>query len=293
MLDFESLIKLPTPLVEIFDDIFQEKRLRVFVKRDDLTHLHISGNKYRKLKYNVKFARENAIESLVTFGGAYSNHLAAFAETCHQMQIRGTAIVRGNELNPDSNDTLKRAHELGIELVFVDRSSYRNKEELAKNYAPNAMFVPEGGSNEFALTGVAELLEEQFYPDYVCTASGTGGTAAGLLSNEKFGGDVVIIPVLKSGEFIKENIENLLKKPFPGRANLFTTYHFGGYGKYNQELLDFIVAFEKKHKIPLEQVYTGKMFFGVMDLIKKDFFRPQSTLFLLHTGGLQGKLKTW
>ena len=291
MLDFESLIKLPTPLTEIFDELFIQKEVRVFVKRDDLTHLHISGNKYRKLKYNVKYAKENGIESLVTFGGAYSNHLAAFAETCYQMKIKGTVIVRGDELNPESNETLKRAHGLGIELVFVDRSSYRIKEELARKYAPNAMYVPEGGSNENALPGVAELLEEQFYPDYICTASGTGGTASGLLSNEKFEGEVVIIPVLKGGDFIKENIENLLKKPFPRRGNLFTEYHFGGYGKYNEELLEFIEGFELKHKVPLDQVYTGKMFFGVMDLIKKDFFAPNSTIFLLHTGGLQGKLK--
>jgi 1-aminocyclopropane-1-carboxylate deaminase len=287
----ENLIHLPTPVTEIFDPLFEEKKVRVLVKRDDLTHLYISGNKYRKLKYNVELALNSGIKNLMTFGGAYSNHIAAFAETCKILNLNGRAIIRGEELSPDSNPTLKRANECGIDLIFVNRNDYQDKEKLSQKYGHGYWVIPEGGSNEFALGGVSELLDEQKYPDFVITAMGTGGTFAGLVSNKNYSGKVLGIPVLKNAFFLKQDVNNFLGNAQNDKMLYFFEYHFGGYGKYNQILLDFIQEFESKHAIQIEHVYTAKMIFAAYDLIKTDYFPQGSEIMLLHTGGLQGKLK--
>ncbi len=284
MLDFESIIQIPTPLYELRDIKWEYLGLRVLVKRDDLTHPMLSGNKYRKLKYNLNYAKEKGFSRLLTFGGAYSNHLYAFAFACKYFGFQGTAIIRGEELDANSSPTLAFAFEQGVDLRFVSRSSYRDKEQF---YDDKSYIIPEGGSNELALVGVEEIWSEiPEKADYILTACGTGGTLAGLLKGAPSGTEVIGVPVLKGGEFIKEEVERWLQKPF----TLFTQYHFGGYAKHTPELLHFIQDFQTKYSIPLEQVYTGKMFYAFNDLAEKGYFKRGSTVVLLHTGGLQGRI---
>ena len=293
MLEFEKIINIPTPIVQIYDDLFIEKGVEVFVKRDDLTHEHISGNKFRKLKYNLLFAEKIGKKKLLTFGGAYSNHIAAFAEAAALFGFEAKGIIRGDELNENSSPTLKRAFERGMKFEFVSREAYRHKTEICQKYEKEYLIIPEGGSNDLALKGVAELMDEieQSKFNFICTAVGTGGTMAGLLSNNDFQGKVIGISVLKNGEFLRNEIESFLSKSFPSNALLETEYHFGGYGKHDNVLLEFINNFEKKHNIPLDQVYTGKLFYGILDKINKNHFKKGSRILLIHTGGLQGKIK--
>jgi 1-aminocyclopropane-1-carboxylate deaminase len=293
MLEFERIINFPTPIVQIFDDLFDKNQVEVYVKRDDLTHEHISGNKFRKLKYNLLFAKNTGFKKLATFGGAYSNHIAAFAEVCALFGFEGLCIIRGDELSENSSPTLKRAAVRGMKFAFVSRGDYRNKTKIAESLPKDYLVIPEGGTNDLALLGVFELINElkpqEF--DYICTAVGTGGTMAGLLSNQDFKGKTIGVAVLKNGDFLRNDISGFLKRDFPANADLETEYHFGGYGKYNADLLDFIKTFEAKHQIPLEQVYTGKMFYGILDKIQKGEFAKGSRILLIHTGGLQGKLR--
>jgi 1-aminocyclopropane-1-carboxylate deaminase len=290
MLEFESLINIPTPLIEIFDDLFVENDVKVFVKRDDLTHEHVSGNKFRKLKYNLLEAKNMGFKKILTFGGAFSNHIAAVAEAGFLFGFDTLGLIRGDELNAESSPTLKFATQKGMKFEFVSREAYRNKADLTSVFSNEYFVIPEGGSNYLALKGVAELLEEQLYPDYICTAVGTGGTLAGLLSNVKYEGEVLGFTVLKNGDFLKDEVSFFLEKDFPENAELETRFHFGGYAKYNDELLSFIKTFESKHDFLLDQVYTGKMFFGVYQKIKEGFFKKGTRIVLLHTGGLQGRL---
>jgi len=290
MLEFESLINIPTPLIEILDDLFVENDVKVFVKRDDLTHEHVSGNKFRKLKYNLLEAKNMGFKKILTFGGAFSNHIAAVAEAGFLFGFDTLGLIRGDELNAESSPTLKFATQKGMKFEFVSREAYRNKADLTSVFSNEYFVIPEGGSNYLALKGVAELLEEQLYPDYICTAVGTGGTMAGLLSNVKYEGEVLGFTVLKNGDFLKDEVSFFLEKDFPENAELETRFHFGGYAKYNDELLSFIKTFESKHDFLLDQVYTGKMFFGVYQKIKEGFFKKGTRIVLLHTGGLQGRL---
>jgi 1-aminocyclopropane-1-carboxylate deaminase len=290
MLEFESLINIPTPLIEILDDLFVENDVKVFVKRDDLTHEHVSGNKFRKLKYNLLEAKNMGFKKILTFGGAFSNHIAAVAETGFLFGFDTLGLIRGHELNAESSPTLKFATQKGMKFAFVSREAYRNKADLTSAFSDEYFVIPEGGSNYLALKGVAELLDEQPFPDYVCTAVGTGGTMAGLLSNVKYEGEVLGFAVLKNGDFLKDEVSVFLEKDFPENAELETRFHFGGYAKYNDELLNFIKTFEFKHGFLMDQVYTGKMFFGVYQMIKEGYFKKGTRIMLLHTGGLQGRL---
>jgi 1-aminocyclopropane-1-carboxylate deaminase len=290
MLEFESLINIPTPITEIFDDLFEKKDLKVFVKRDDLTHQHISGNKFRKLKYNLLEASKLGFKKILTFGGAYSNHIAAVAEAGHLFNFDTLAIIRGDELNSESSPTLRRAAARGMGFEFVSREEYRQKETLIDKYGNGFYIVSEGGSNQLALKGVAELLHEQIFIDYVCTAVGTGGTMAGLLSNTLYTGNVLGIAVLKNANFLRNDISSLLGCDFPQNADLETRFHFGGYAKYDNELISFIKSFQQKHDILLDQVYTGKMIYAVYKKIEENYFPKGSSILLLHTGGLQGRI---
>ncbi|HLO43516.1 MAG TPA: pyridoxal-phosphate dependent enzyme [Leadbetterella sp.] len=290
MLEFESLINIPTPVIEIFEDFFLENNLKVFVKRDDLTHQHVSGNKFRKLKYNLLEAKKLGFDKILTFGGAYSNHIAAGAEAGSIFGFETIGIIRGDELTPNSNLTLQRASGKGMKLQFVSREEYRNKDQISQIYKKTHYIIPEGGSNILALKGVSELLEEQEYPDYICTAVGTGGTMAGLISNEGYRGKVLGVAVLKNADFLKNDVADLLGSEFPLKGDLETRFHFGGYAKYSENLLSFIRVFEEKHGIQLDQVYTAKMIWAVYEKIKEGYFEKGSKIMLLHTGGLQGRL---
>ncbi len=290
MIEFESLINIPTPVTEIFDILFAENDVKVFLKRDDLTHEHVSGNKFRKLKYNLIEAKNLGFKKILTFGGAFSNHISAVAEAGFLFDFEILGIIRGDELNAASSPTLKWASKKGMKFEFLSREAYRNKTIIASNFSDEYFVIPEGGSNHLALKGVAELLDEQPHPDYICTAVGTGGTMAGLLNNVHYKGKVLGFSVLKNGDFLKNEISVLLEKNFPENAELETRFHFGGYAKYNDELLNFIKSLESKHGFRLDQVYTGKMFFGVYQKIKEGYFKKGTHIMLLHTGGLQGRL---
>jgi 1-aminocyclopropane-1-carboxylate deaminase len=289
-IDFDKYIKIPTHLVEIHEEIFENHEISVFVKRDDLCHKYVSGNKFRKLKYTLLEAKKTGQSKLLTFGGAYSNHIRAVAEAGNLFGFETEAFIRGEELKPNSNLTLSYAHEAGMKLHFVSRTAYQEKEKLAKPYLNSHIIIPEGGTMPTALPGIAELLDEnpEHTFDFICTAMGTGGTMAGLLSNTNFKGQIIGFPAIKGADFLRGEIKILLPD-YKQEIKLVQDYHFGGYGKHTSELIEFCKAFEAKHNIPLEQVYTGKMIYGFYDLVQKNFFKKGSKIMLLHTGGLQGR----
>ncbi|OHX68565.1 1-aminocyclopropane-1-carboxylate deaminase [Flammeovirga pacifica] len=289
-------MKENTPIQEIKSPILDENGVRLFIKRDDLTHPEVSGNKWRKLKYNLLQAKKEGYQTILTFGGAYSNHIHAFAAAGKLYGLNTIGVIRGEEHLP-LNPTLKFATEQGMKLVYMDRTSFRNyKEQIPrlKKELGDFYMAPMGGSNSFALKGVAELGEEinafDERVDYVCAACGTGGTLAGLITSLDSDTKVIGFPALKGGEFLYDDIKEFIKESFVEEKvdwTLNTHYHFGGYAKKKPELIDFMNEFHHKHHIELERIYTGKMMFGVIDLIKKGFFEKGKHILCLHSGGLQ------
>jgi len=262
------------------------------IKREDKIHPHISGNKYRKLKYNIVAAKNQNLDTLLTFGGAYSNHIAATASAGYEFGFKTIGIIRGEELydKMDENPTLAFAKQCGMQFKFISRQLYRKKTEVQflsdlKEELGNFYHLPEGGTNDLAIKGCEEILSEQddIY-DYICVSVGTGGTISGLINSAKKHQKVLGFPALK-GDFLYDEI-----KLFTNRTNwdLITDYHFGGYGKINTELITFINKFKGETGVPLDPIYTGKMLFGIVDLISKGYFKKQSKILAIHTGGLQG-----
>jgi 1-aminocyclopropane-1-carboxylate deaminase len=262
------------------------------IKREDLLHPFISGNKFRKLKYNLLQAKAENQETVLTFGGAYSNHIAAVAYAGKEQGFKTIGVIRGDELGDKiaENSTLQFAQECGMQFEFVTREAYRFKTEpdfianLQQKFG-SFYLVPEGGTNEYAIKGCEEILtEEDAKFDYVCCAVGTGGTISGIINSALPHQKVLGFPALK-GDFLKDEI-----RKFAVNKNweLITDYHFGGYGKVNEELIQFINQFYKQTQVPLDPIYTGKMVFGVIDLIQKNYFPDNAKILLIHTGGLQG-----
>ena len=280
-----------SPIEEIRYPVFQQKEVRVFVKRDDLIHPYISGNKWRKLKYILNEAESQDKKHLVSFGGAYSNHLLATACAAAKFGFSSTGIVRGEEVN---NPTLTLCRLFGMKLIFIDRESYRYKHELFDKYFkqdPNAFFIDEGGAGEAAVLGCSELIDElaDTY-DHIFCAAGTGSTAAGILKGlekNRLQTKLNVIPVLKGAGFLKDEIVNFSSN---SSFNFYQNYHFGGYAKTTPELLEFIKSFSRSTGILIDPVYTGKMFYSLFDLISKDEFPPQSRILAIHTGGSLGIL---
>jgi 1-aminocyclopropane-1-carboxylate deaminase len=297
-------LTIPSPLQKIEDPIYDKHRLEVFIKRDDLIHAEISGNKWRKLKYNFEKFKSGKYDAVLTFGGAYSNHIAATASAGSMFQIPTVGIIRGNELNEGSNATLAKAKTDGMNLVFVSREIYEQRyeriyhEELRREFG-NVLIIEEGGANFLGAQGVAELVQEiSFEPDYIYTAAGTGTTAAGLLLGTKTA-NIIAISALKNGNFLRDEIgktlyyslfDDELVADYLKRLTLETEYHFGGYGKYTDELLNFMQSWKAKTGIALEQVYTAKMIYAFEQDILTNQIAPNSKVVLLHTGGLQGVL---
>jgi len=262
------------------------------IKREDLIHPFVSGNKFRKLKYNLLQAKVENKTTLLTFGGAFSNHIAAVAYAGKEQGFKTIGIIRGEEIldKIEENPTLKFAQENGMQFEFVTREDYRHKSEVSfieklKEKFGDFYLVPEGGTNELAVKGCEEILtDEDAVFDYVCCAVGTGGTISGLINSALSHQKVLGFPALK-GDFLTDEIRIFAKKD---NWNLISDYHFGGYGKINLELIEFINAFFEENKVPLDPIYTGKMVFGVIDLIHKNYFPADSKILLIHTGGLQG-----
>jgi 1-aminocyclopropane-1-carboxylate deaminase len=287
---------MQAPLQEIKHPLLTQHQLTLWVKREDLLHQHISGNKWRKLKYNLQAAKAQGKETILTFGGAYSNHIAATAAAGAEFGFKTIGVIRGEEHLP-LNPTLQFATQQGMELHYVSRELYRHKNdtefiaELAVKYK-QPYIVPEGGTNQLAVKGCTEIVADiDIDFDVICCASGTGGTIAGIIAGLAGEKQVLGFPALKGGEFLREDIDELVYN-YSGEHysnwQLITDYHFGGYAKVKPELLQFIKEFQEEHHIPLEPVYTGKLFFGLFDLISKGYF-PEGTLIIaIHTGGLQG-----
>lgn len=268
------------------------KGISLVIKRDDLIHPFVSGNKFRKLKYNLLQAKAENQSALLTFGGAYSNHIAAVAYAGKENGFQTIGIIRGDELGDkiESNPTLKFAQECGMQFEFVSRETYRLKteesflEQLQQKYGAFYL-IPEGGTNAFAIQGCEEILtpEDAFF-DYVACAIGTGGTISGLINSVLPRQKVLGFPALK-GEFLQDEIRKFVRHE---NWELITDYHFGGYGKVSPDLIDWINRFYAQTQIPLDPVYTGKMVFGILDLIAKNYFPENANILLIHTGGLQG-----
>jgi 1-aminocyclopropane-1-carboxylate deaminase len=266
--------------------------ITVHIKREDLIHPFVSGNKFRKLKYNLLQAKEEQQETLLTFGGAYSNHIAAVAFAGKEKGFKTIGIIRGDELRDkiSENPTLKFAENCGMQFEFVSRETYRLKTEISflenlKQKFGNFYLIPEGGTNDLAIKGCEEILtKEDAEFDYIGCSIGTGGTISGIINSILPHQKVLGFPALK-GDFLKEEIRNIVKN---NNWELLTDYHFGGYGKVDEELIAFINQFYITNNIPLDPIYTGKMVFGVIDLIHKNYFPPQSKILLIHTGGIQG-----
>ena len=296
-----SSIFFPPLIQQINSEICAIADVKLYVLRLDLMHSHINGNKWFKLKYNLVEAKEKNFSTILTFGGAYSNHIYATAAAGNIFGFRTIGLIRGEE-NIPLNPTLEFAVAQGMELVYIDRQTYkkRHTEELQnqlKQRFGEVFMIPEGGCNLNGMRGCIEILQTVRGFDTICLACGTGTTLAGMtlsLSQEQ---RVIGFPVLKGGDFLKEDINNLLTNylasdlptpvNFPAPWQLISDYHFGGYAKVTNKLKLFCQDFQQQHDIPLDYIYTGKMFYGVMDLIAKGFFKSESLL-LIHTGGLQG-----
>lgn len=266
--------------------------VELYIRREDLIHPLISGNKFRKLKYNLIQAKSENQSTLLTFGGAFSNNILAVASAGFENNFKTIGVIRGEELvsKIEENPTLKKAQELGMQFKFVSREEYRNKtnkEFLAGLQSEFGSFylLPEGGTNELAIKGCEEILtnEDRSFT-HVCCSIGTGGTISGIINSSFTNQQIVGFPSLK-GDFISNEISNFAKK---SNWNIISDYHFGGYGKINDELIRFINDFYLKHNIPLDPIYTGKMMFGIDDLIQNNYFPNGSKILAIHTGGLQG-----
>ncbi len=283
-----------TETIKIENEVTRKARVSLWLKKEYQNHPHLSGNKWWKLKYNLAQARQDGHTRLLTFGGAYSNHLYATAAAAHEVGLGSIGIVRGERALP-LNPTLSFAQSRGMKLHFISRQAYREKATVAfiqslHHQFGNFYLIPEGGTNELAVRGCAEWatsLGQETAFDYVCLPVGTGGTLAGMITALE-NKNILGFAVLKGGSFLSADVKKWTAEK-PGKWRIETDYHFGGYGKLTSRLAQFIIGFENAHQVPLDPVYTGKMMYGIFDLLKKGAFAPQSTILALHTGGLQGR----
>ncbi|WP_317042685.1 1-aminocyclopropane-1-carboxylate deaminase/D-cysteine desulfhydrase [Psychroflexus sp. S27] len=267
--------------------------VEIYLKREDQIHPEVSGNKFRKLKYNLLDVHEN--QTVLTFGGAFSNHILATAKACEMLNLNCIGVIRGDELGVDlvktlyQNKTLRTAHEAGMQLYFVSRQDYRLKEQMdlvqRLSNRSDLCIIPEGGTNEKAILGCQEILtEEDKQFEYIACALGTSGTFVGLLKSSESHQHLLGFPALK-GDFFKNEIQKYTQRQ---NYTLEAQYHFGGYAKYNKDLIDFINRFKQKYHVQLDPIYTGKMIYGLYDMIEKNQFQKNTRILAIHTGGLQG-----
>lgn len=272
--------------------IFSNSDVELYIKREDLLDPVIPGNKLRKLKYNLEYAKTEGKNTLLTFGGAFSNHIPAVASAGKRHGFKTIGIIRGDELAESflQNPTLAYANECGMQLEFINRTDYRNKADenflnhLTQRFG-DCYVLPEGGTNRLAVKGCEEILSgEDFGFDYICCAVGTGGTLAGLINSSESHQQILGFSSLK-GVFDDTAIAKFTAKD---NWKVVSDYHFGGYGKIKPDLVDFINRFYVENKVPLDPVYTGKMMFGIEDMIQTGYFPKGSKILAIHTGGLQG-----
>lgn len=295
-----QILSLPSPLQKLDEEMFSVRGIEVFVKRDDLIHPEISGNKWRKLKYNLIDAQTKGIGQIVTFGGAFSNHIYATAAAGKYFDFETVGIIRGDELNENSSETLKFASKCGMKLHFVTRTEYREMRENPQNHSfiqehySHSKLIPEGGTTPLTLAGVGEMVDEIIEqlgvtPDYILCPVGTAGTISGIIANTDSKTKVFGVCVLKNGQYLLNEIKGLTEK-FNGKFNqnfeILWNEHHGGYAKKTPELIDFISKFNTKHDFEIEPIYSGKMFFTFYKYFT-EMITPDSKVVLIHTGGLR------
>ena len=274
---------------EISTGILDEKEVQLFVKRIDLIHEFISGNKWYKLKYNLLEAKKNLFNTLLTFGGAYSNHILATSVLANENGFKSIGIIRGERCS-DLNPTLKLAKEYGMQLHYVNRNEYQSKKtskflSTLRNKFGDFYLIPEGGSNKFALKGTSEIITKIDSQDYICCSVGTGTTLAGIINSSSIKQNIIGFPAIKGFTELEKEIQSITTK---SNWQLNNNFCFGGYAKTNPLLINFINTFNENQLIPLDAIYTGKMMFGILELISKDYFPRGSSILAVHTGGLQG-----
>ncbi len=297
-----SLYSTEKSVLQFVDaECFREKNIRLFVKRDDLIDSEVSGNKWRKLKFNIEQAKVLKKEGILTFGGAFSNHLVATASACKKSGIKAIGIVRGEELTENSNETLRRCSVLGMKLKFVSRDEYKlRNDKLYQNDLSyefeNHYIVPEGGANFYGMVGCQEIISEiDVVYDSIFVAQGTTTTSCGILLSLPENSKLHLVPVLKGFDVHNEMRELLnysifdseLTEELLSKTIVHSNYHFGGYANYTTELIQFIQKFSNTHKIPLDQVYTGKVMYALFTEMEKGNLDNQTIVFI-HTGGIQG-----
>jgi 1-aminocyclopropane-1-carboxylate deaminase len=286
------VLRVPSPLVELRDETLDRRRVRLYLKRDDLINPEIPGNKWRKLKHNIAAANEQKKTTLLTFGGAYSNHVRATAAVGHYFGFRTIGIIRGEEHLP-LNESLAYAVSRGMTLTYLDRTSYRNKtspeivEGLHRRFG-DFYLIPEGGSNALALAGCKELVEEiDIDFDVICCPCGSGGTLAGIAASLTGARRALGFSVLKGGQFLVNDVSELQREAL-GEAtenwSIEYDFHMGGFARRTRQLDEFIASFERRHGFRLEWVYVAKMMCGIFSLIDRGAFRPQTTLVAVVTG---------
>lgn len=287
----------PSIIQTIDHPIFKKYQLTVKIKRDDLIHPVISGNKWRKLQGNLRHAKNSHYQGLLSFGGGYSNHIHALAYACYQQDIPSIGIIRG-EAHYANNSTLTQVKQWGMQLIFVDRKTYRRRAESEylfelQQQFPNYLIVPEGGSNQLALSGVAEVIHElnsQTQFDSLMLPVGSGGTLAGLIQSDEAQHNILGIAVLKQDEYLQATVNDLLPKHLRQQKNwrIINDFHRGGYAKFSAQDSERLRSFSHDVGIPFEPVYSGKMILALLDLIENNYFEKKHRIMLLHTGGLQG-----
>lgn len=284
-----EIFNLPTRLDKISNELTRQFKVNLFIKRDDLIHPEIPGNKWRKLKYNIAQAQLEHKTTLLTFGGAFSNHITATAAVGKYLGFKTIGIIRGEEYQP-LNKSLQFAKDCSMMLLYLDRENYKLKNTdalLTTHDSPRlseAYIIPEGGANELAVKGCAEIVDEiDIEFDYICCACGTGTTIAGIATNLKPHQKAIGFAVLKHPNLVNEINERFLTH---NSKLIIQNYPFGGYAKTTPELIEFIKEFYQEHQILLDYVYTGKLMYGIFDLISKNYFPENTTIISVHTGGV-------
>lgn len=277
---------------QIYSDEIQSKEIEVFVARLDKINSVVSGNKIFKLTHFISKALIKKTNTIATKGGYYSNHLVATAYYTQLNKLKSIGIIRGEEPK-NLSPTLKDCMKYGMKLIYVSRNNYSNENlilTLLNNEADSFDYIPEGGFHPFGAEGASTIMNKinEFKATHVVTAIGTATTIAGLIQINSNHAEIIGIPVLKGLNDINERINYLNNNITPNQPTIFSNYHFGGYAKYEGKLINSMNEFYINHKIPTDFVYTGKMFFGLLDLIKSNYFKKGSKIIALHTGGLQG-----
>jgi len=289
----------PSPLTRVVDTALSSRGLALWIKRDDMLHPIISGNKWRKLKYILNDALYSGADTIVSMGGAYSNHLHALAFVGRELGLKTVGYIRGErpaQLNPTLSDLI----DWNMELRFVSRSDFRQLREYTQHESfpelrQGQYWLPEGGATELALRGVAELLDEiELEFDTLAVACGTGTTLTGLVAAAPPASQVLGVAALKGGDFLADDVKQMLDtRGITAYADwrILLDYHGGGFGKTSSALLGFIRDFQNRHDVELEPIYTGKLMFAIYELIQQDYFPAGQRIVAIHTGGLQGKRK--